>query len=235
MMYFFSSTNSGAMSQRSPGSSLNACSSLSFLLVIMGPTMLPAFHTPPTLSDDAQSVSFSKNSGLLYTERSTSSNEQAEHFCPALPKAERQAFMMAWSRSPLAERIITFLPPVSAESGLRGLVWAMLCAVSVPPVRMMCLMTGDEVSNGVASRLVIITCKASLGTPASQNALAKSQATGAATVAGFSTQVLPDASAATTPPHGMAHGKFQGESTSTVPLARISISSRAAYFFIVVV
>ena len=143
--------------------------------------------------------------------------------------------MMAWSRSHWAVSIITFLPPVSADRGLRGLAWAMLWAVSVPPVRMMCFTTGDDVSNGVASRSAMMTCRASLGTPASQKALAKSQATGAATVAGFSMQVLPDARAATTPPQGMAQGKFHGESTSTVPLAFISMSSRAAYFFIVVV
>ena len=99
--------------------------------------------------------------------------EQAEHFCPALPKAERQAFMMAWSRSPFADSIITFLPPVSAERGLRGLLRAMVCAVWVPPVRMMWLISGDEVSNVVASLSAMITCSASLGTPASQKALAK--------------------------------------------------------------
>ena len=108
-------------------------------------------------------------------------------------------------------------------------------AVSVPPVRIICLITGEVVSKGVASRSAIITCSASLGTPASQNALAKSQATGAATVAGFRIQVLPDAKAATTPPQGIAHGKFQGESTNTVPFAFMTISSRAANFFIVVV
>ena len=46
-------------------------------------------------------------------------SEQAEHFCPALLNAERHAFMMAWSRSHLAVTMMTFLPPVSALSGLQ--------------------------------------------------------------------------------------------------------------------
>ena len=220
--------NLGATSHSSPGSRvLRALSNFSFSLVIIGPTMFPAFHTLPTFIDVAQSFSFTRNSSLSYTERSTSSSEQAEHFCPALPKADAQAFMMAWSRSADAVTIMTFLPPVSAESGVVGLARVMAWAVSVPPVRMTCLISGAEVSFFRASRSVITTCRASFGTPASQNALAKSHATGAATVAGFKIQVLPDAKAATTPPQGMAHGKFHGEITKMVPLALMSTSLRA--------
>lgn len=197
--------------------------------------MLPAFHTLPTFRLVAQSLSLVLNSSDSYTERSTSSSEQAEHFCPALPKADVQAFMIAWSLSAEAVMIITFLPPVSAESGVAGLALVMACAVSVPPVRMMCLISGAVVSAFRASLSVMITCSASFGTPASQNAWAKSHATGAATVAGFSITVLPDASPATTPPTGMAQGKFQGEMTSTVPFSLMSMSFSWKNFFIVVV
>ena len=79
------------------------------------------------------------------------------------------------------------------------------------------------------------TCRVSLGTPASQNALANIQATGAATVAGFRITVFPPASAATMPPMGMAHGKFQGEITNTVPFGEISTSAKSINFFISVV
>ena len=132
-------------------------------------------------------------------------------------------------------RIIAFFPPVSAESGVDGLVRAMLWAVSVPPVRMICLIAGAVVNSFSASRSVIMTCNASLGTPASQKALANSHATGAATVAGFSITVLPPANPATMPPIGMAHGKFHGEMTRIVPLEVMSTSCSAANFFIVVV
>ena len=111
-------------------------------------------------------------------------------------------FMIAWSRSPDAVRIMTFLPPVSADSGVTGLALAIFWAVSVPPVRMICLIAGAVVSTFSASRLVMMTCKASFGTPASQKALANIQATGAATVAGFRITVFPPASPATMPPTG---------------------------------
>ena len=142
---------------------------------------------------------------------------------------------MAWSRSPEAVRIIAFLPPVSADNGVEGLLRAMFCAVSVPPVKMICLIAGAEVSTFNASRSVIITCKASLGTPASQKAWANNHATGAATVAGFRITVFPPARAATIPPIGMAQGKFHGEITNTVPSGVISTSGKSANSFILVV
>ena len=220
--------NFGATSHDSPGSRvLRAFSNFSFSLVIIGPTMFPAFQTEPTFIEVAQSFNFTLNSSESYTERSTSSSEQAEHFCPALPKADAQAFMMAWSRSADAVIIITFFPPVSADRGVVGFALVMAWAVSVPPVRMMWLISGAVVSFFSASRSVMTTCRASFGTPASQKALANSHATGAATVAGLRIQVFPEASAATTPPHGMAHGKFHGEMTRMVPLALMSTSFRA--------
>ena len=96
-------------------------------------------------------------------------------------------------------------------------------------------MAGAVVSTFSASRLVMMTCNASLGTPASQNALANIQATGAATVAGFRITVFPPANPATIPPTGIAQGKFQGEITNIVPFGFISISSNTANFFIAVV
>ena len=180
-------------------------------------------------------MSFVLNSSLLYTDLSTSSSEHAEHFCPALPKADVQAFMIAWSRSADAVIIITFFPPVSAESGVSGLFRVMACAVSVPPVSMMCFISGAVVRVLRASRSVMIIWRASRGTPASQNAFANSHATGAATVAGLRMTVLPAARPATMPPTGMAHGKFHGEMTRIVPLAFMSTSLSLRNFFIVVV
>ena len=67
-------------------------------------------------------------------------------------------------------------------------------------------MSGEVMSVSAASSFGSTTCSASRGTPARQRALAVSHATGAASVAGLSMQVFPDAKAATAPPHGMAHG-----------------------------
>ena len=152
-----------------------------------------------------------------------------------MPKAEATIFIIAWSRSPEAVKIIAFLPPVSADNGVAGLLRAIFWAVSVPPVRIICLTAGAVVNTFNASRSVMITCKASLGTPASQNALANNHATGAATVAGFRITVFPPASPATIPPIGMAHGKFHGEITKIVPLGAISTSGNSANCFMLVV
>src|SRR5665647_983605 len=90
---FFSSTNSGFTNHHSPSSRwLMACSNLSFSLVIIGPTTLPPFHTPPTCKLVTASVSFVLKSESLYTSFSSKSNEQAEHFCPALLNAEVTIF-----------------------------------------------------------------------------------------------------------------------------------------------
>ena len=130
---------------------------------------------------------------------------------------------------------MAFFPPVSAESGVTGADFAILRAVSVPPVKIICFTIGEVVSSFKASRSVMITCNASLGTPASQKALANNQATGAATVAGFSITVFPPARPATMPPMGMAQGKFHGEITSTVPFAVKLTSPNSEKVLIVVV
>ena len=51
------------------------------------------------------------------TDRSTYTREQAEHFCPEKPKAERSTPSAARSRSALAETMAGFLPPISHTAG----------------------------------------------------------------------------------------------------------------------
>ncbi len=60
------------------------------------------------------------------------------------------------------------------------------------------------------------------GTPADQQASATSSAHRRVSGAGLRTTVLPAASAASTPPAGMATGKFHGGATSTTPRGRCS-------------
>ena len=86
---------------------------------------------------EATSIRFFWKFLSSYTERSTN-NEQAEHFCHAVPKTDMTIFIIVWSRSPEAVRIMTFFPPVSAASGVAGIAFAMLRAVSGPPVKIIC-------------------------------------------------------------------------------------------------
>ena len=64
-----------------------------FLFVIIGPTTLPGFQTLPAFMLEATSISFFWKFLSSYTERSTN-NEQAEHFCPALPKTDMTIFII---------------------------------------------------------------------------------------------------------------------------------------------
>lgn len=65
-----------------------------FLFVIIGPTTLPGFQTLPAFMLVATSISFFWKFLSSYTERSTNNNEQAEHFCPALPKTDMTIFII---------------------------------------------------------------------------------------------------------------------------------------------
>jgi len=51
------------------------------------------------------------------TGRSTYTREQAEHFCPLYPKAERMTPSVALSRSAFLVTIAGFLPPISQMAG----------------------------------------------------------------------------------------------------------------------
>ena len=63
-------------------------------------------------------------------------------------------------------------------------------------------------------------CSAFFDTPARQKHWHISQATSTVSEAGLMMTVLPAASAAATPPHGMATGKFHGGTTTTTPFGR---------------
>ena len=94
-------------------------------------------------------------------------------------------------------------------------------AVSVPPVRMTELTSGWFTSSRPSLPPEQGTnCSAFFETPARQKHWHNSHPTSTVSDAGLRITVLPAASAAATPPHGMAIGKFHGDITTTTPLPR---------------
>jgi len=123
--------------------------------------------------------------------------------------------------------MVAFLPPVSASRFMSGLEDNMLSAVAVPPVRMTASTSGWATNLEATARPGQgRNCSAVRGTPPRQKHWQSSQATRTVSEAGFRITVFPAASAAATPPHGMAMGKFQGETTTTTPLPRTVRPSR---------
>ena len=64
----------------------------------------------------ARSASLATNSSA--TARSTYTREQAEHFWPLNPNAERMTPSLALSRSAVAVTMAGFFPPISQMAGL---------------------------------------------------------------------------------------------------------------------
>ena len=128
---------------------------------------------------------------------------------------------MAWSRSAMAVTIVAFLPPVSASKCSDGLSRSMFSAVSVPPVRITAL-TPAWFTSCRPARLPAQgrNCSVFRETPPRQKHWQSSQAGSTESEAGLRITQLPAASAAATPPEGMAMGKFQGDTTTTTPLGR---------------
>jgi hypothetical protein len=128
---------------------------------------------------------------------------------------------MARSRSDTAVTMVASFPPVSANRASRGLSPSIVSAVSVPPVRITAFTCGLFTSLRPSrppehGR----NCSACFDTPARQKHWHISHATSTVSEAGLMMTVLPAASAAATPPHGMAMGKFQGGTTTTTPFGR---------------
>ena len=132
--------------------------------------------------------------------------------------------------------IIAFLPLVSASSGSSGRHERNSAAVSHEPVRMTRSTSGCETSRRPSAPSSMSTrASTSRGTPACQSASATTAAQRRACGAGLNTTPDPAASAASTPPAGIAIGKFHGGVTTvrragsnTAPLTRSSSRAVAA-------
>src|SRR5262245_23704876 len=114
--------------------------------------------------------------------------------------------------------MVAFLPPVSANRCIVGLLRSISAAVEVPPVRTTASTPSCETRREpTVPPLQSANCSAGLRTPARQKHLHNSYAIRTVSDAGLRMTLLPAARAAATPPQGIASGKFQGETTTTTP------------------
>src|SRR4029079_4691101 len=95
---------------------------------------------------------------------------------------------------------------------------SMPAAVSVPPVSTTASTSSCETSFApTVPPLHGVNWSADFGTPARQKHWHKLYAISTVSDAGLRITALPAASAAATPPVGIANGKFHGETTTTTP------------------
>ena len=231
-----SSSRRGSRSQCSPGARVvRASASFPVAGPISGPKVVAGSVAGPTTSEAAASTTCRRNRSSLATLSTRIPRLAAEHFWPWWQKADRTRSAAARSRSALGVTTRAFLPLVSAKSRRSGLHERNRSAVSTPPVRM--------TPSAVVTRRRFTSASAvwtkrsrSVGTPAAQQASATISAHRRVRDAGLKTTPLPAARAATTPPHGMATGKFHGGTTATTPsgvnsaaATRSSSRQRSAY------
>ncbi len=205
-----SSRGSGCTSQDSPGpSSVSPARSLPVGSAITGPTCALGSSGQATRSVRVASTSWRRNRSLSPTEPTSTTSDAAEHFCPACPNADCTTSCTARSRSALGVTTIAFLPLVSAVSGRPARHHRKERAVSALPVSSTRSTAGWATSSRPrASSSRSTSWRSECGTPASQSTSARSAPHRLASGAGLSTTPLPAASAASTPPAGMATGKF---------------------------
>jgi len=190
-----------------------------------------------TCRDRTASTSWSWNRRDVAIDPTTITTEPAEHFCPACPNAEYATSLTARSGSADGVTMIEFFPLVSASSGSSGRQERNNLAVSYEPVRITRSTRGCETRCRPTARSGVCTSRSSSrGTPAAHIASARRAPDLRAGVAGLKTTPLPAASAATTPPVGMARGKFQGgvtrvtrDGTNRAPSTCSSSRARSAY------
>src|SRR3990170_3044012 len=146
----------------------------------------------------------------------------AEHFWPACPNADRTMSRIAASMSADSVTTMAFLPLVSASKRSDGFQSRNIWAVAYAPVS-----TTVATSSWVISRVPTslsghaTNCRTSRGTPALQHWFASSHAVWRVSGGGFRSTVLPAINAASTPPAGIAYGKFHGDATTTTPYGAV--------------
>ena len=227
----------GSTSHRSPSSRVvSAHSSFPCGGSMTGPTSETGSEGGPTRSEVAASTSCRAKRRERPTGPTRIARDAAEHFWPACPKALLMRSDAARSRSADGVTIIAFLPLVSARRGRSGRQERNRAAVSHDPVRITRSTAGCDTSRCPSAPSSMSTsASTSRGTPASHSASASTAAHRRACGAGLKTTPEPAASAASTPPAGMAIGKFHGgvttvsrEGTNTAPLTRSSSRAVAA-------
>ena len=153
-------------------------------------------------------------------ERSTRIRERAQQSWPALPNTALGAAAAAASRSASAKTTLADLPPSSSVTRL--IVAAAPAAIprptSVEPVKAILATSGcstrrdPQTLPGPAT-----TLSTPSGRPASSAILSSSSAVSGVSSAGFSTIVLPAASAGAAFQEAITSGKFQGTIRPTTP------------------
>ncbi len=178
----------------------------------------------PTTSFSASAVNRSRNSGRI--DRCTSSREPAKQTWPLPPKMARIDSGTAMSRSASAKTMLADLPPSSAETGVRlAAAAAMMAApVALEPVKVIRSTRGSPVS-GPATSSPPYPCtmlRTPSGSPASSASSPNRAAVSGVCGAGFSTTVLPKASAGATFQVASMSGAFHGLIAETTPAGACS-------------
>ena len=155
-----------------------------------------------------------------YAGRSTRIRERAQQSCPALSNTPYGAWAAAFSRSASANTTLADFPP---SSSVTRFTWsahpAMICfPTTVDPVKTT-LRTAGCVTNRCPTTVPLpgTTSNTPGGKPASSASSPNRIAVNGVSSAGFSTTVLPAASAGAKPQPAMGIGKFHGTITPTTP------------------
>ena len=156
--------------------------------------------------------------------RSTYTRSVPKHTCPLLANTERMVPSMAASKSQSANTMAAFLPPISRLTGRAPCAAAFMIAapVRVSPVKVIAFTSGWVVTNSPAESgpKPCTTLYTPGGTPTLFITSPNSAAVCGVSSEGFTTTVLPQASAGPTFQVISSKGRFQGQITPTTPTGR---------------
>ena len=155
-----------------------------------------------------------------YADRSTRIRDRAQQSCPALSNTPYGACAAAFARSASAKTMFADLPPSSSVTRFTCSAQpAMICLPTpVEPVKTT-LRTAGCVTNRCPTTVPApgTTSSTPGGSPASSASSPSRIAVNGVSSAGFSTTVLPAASAGAKPQPAIGIGKFHGTITPTTP------------------
>ena len=159
----------------------------------------------------------------------TSSREPAQQTCPWLNQMASTTPSIAPSMSASSNTMNGDLPPSSSVSALPV---PAVCArisrpTSVEPVKAILSTPACSTSSAPVLPSPVTTLSTPAGSPACAASSANSSAVSEVNSAGFSTTVLPSASAGATFQASISSGKFQGMICPTTPTGSWSASSRS--------
>ena len=163
-----------------------------------------------------------------YTGRWTRIRERAQQSWPALSKTPAGAFAAAFSTSASAKTMFADFPP---SSSVTRLTWSAARRRIPVPTAVEPVKTILRTCSWVTSRspttepLPGSTVNTSSGRPASRPSSASRRAVSGVSSAGFSTTVLPAASAGAKPQPAIGMGKFHGTMIPTTPSGSRNVTS----------